>query len=149
MFALSPFESTLLDVPRAHVDPICSLIEALSVVALATERPLQHSTTALLLDARRCGVGLVRTRASHCDATHFIIGEASRVENVHAVFIATTRPQQTVQFADGDDYLSMVHLLSHAGISLTEWVVLGRGGLYCPRALTDLPSQWPTPPYLR
>jgi hypothetical protein len=149
MFSLSPFESSLLDVPRAHRDPICSLIEALSVVALATERPIRHSTTALLLDAQQCGIGLVRTRLPHRDATHFIISEASRMNNANAVFVVTTRPQQTVQFTDGDDFLSMFQLFTHAGITLTEWVVLGQGGLYCPRALTDIPSHWATRPHHR
>lgn len=146
MFSLSPFESSLLDVPRAHRDPICSLIEALSVVSLATERPIRHSTTALLLDAQQCGIGLIRTRLPHRDATHFIISEASRMNSVRAVFVVTTRPQQTVQFTDGDDYLSMLQLFTHAGIALTEWVVLGHGGLYCPRAMTDIPSQWTKQP---
>lgn len=144
MFALSPFNSTLLDVPRAHVDPIHSLVEALSVIALAVERPLHDSITALLLDAHHRGISLIKTSKPLRNAAHLIIGEASQLQTAQYVVLATTRPRQSVAFADGDDYLAITQLFSHAGIPLIEWVVLGRGGLYCPRSLTDMPSRWNT-----
>lgn len=133
MFALSTFQSTLLDVPRAHLDPIDSLLEALSVLALAVERPLQDSTTAVLLDTHRRGVSLIRTRQPLRDAAHLIIGEASRIGNVQYVVVVSERSHSSTAPADLDDYRAISQLFSHAGISLIEWVVLGRGGLYCPR----------------
>lgn len=145
MFASSPFTSTLLDIPRAHIDPIDTLVEALSVVALATERPLCQSTTSLFLDSQRRGIGLTRTYKHSRDAVHHIISEASRVHMVESVFVVSTRPRHTVEYADGDQFLAMTQLFSHAGITLVDWVVIGRGGLYCPRSLTDTPSPWATP----
>jgi hypothetical protein len=29
-----------------------------------------------------------------------------------------------------------------AGFELIDWVVVGSGGLYCPRSLTDAPDPW-------
>lgn len=149
MFATSSFTSTLLDIPRAHIDPIDSLIEALSVVAMTTERPLRQSTTSLFLDSERRGVGLSRTYKQSRDAVHHVISEASRLhtrlQNVESVVVVSTRDRHTVEYADGDEFLSMTQLLSHAGITLVEWVVIGRGGVYCPRSLTDAPSLWVTP----
>ena len=144
MFTASPFPSTLLDVPRAHIDPIHSLLEALSVVALSIERPLHHSMTALVCNSQRCGVGLIRTRLPFHHAVHHVISEASHIPDAQAVVLVTTRPQPTVEYVDGDDFLLASQLFTHAGITLIEWVVLGRGGMYCPRVLTDEPSRWTT-----
>ena len=144
MFTASPFPSTLLDVPRAHIDPIDSLLEALSVVALSIERPLQHSMTALVCNSQRCGVGLIRTRRPFHHAVHHVISEASHIPDARAVVLVTTRPQSTVEYVDGDNFLLASQLFTHAGITLIEWVVLGRGGMYCPRVLTDEPSRWTT-----
>lgn len=142
MFSATPFPLTLLDVPRAHIDPIHSLLEALSVVALSLERPRHHSLTALVCNSHMCGVGLVRTHAPFRHALHRIISDASQIADARAVVLVTTRPGATVAFEDGDDYVSASQLFAHAGITLVEWVVIGRGGMYCPRVLTDEPSRW-------
>lgn len=142
MFSSAPFSTTLLDVPRAHIDPIRSLLEALSVVALSIQRPLDHSLTALLLNAEWCGVGLERTCRSFRPAMHHVISAASEVPNVQFAVLASTRPRSTVQYVDGDNFLFASQLFAHAGITLVEWVILGRGGMYCPRVLTDEPSRW-------
>lgn len=142
MFTASPFPSTLLEVPRAHIDPIRSLAEALSVVALAVERPLRNSITALILNSHKCGVGLIRTHFPHRTAMHHIISEASQIPDSQCVVLVTTRPRSTVEYIDGDDFMFASQLFAHAGLTLIEWVVLGRGGMYCPRVVTDEPSRW-------
>ena len=33
---------------------------------------------------------------------------------------------------------------NNAGLHLLDWVIIGRGGLYCPRSIAGMPDPWPT-----
>lgn len=146
----SPFNASLVDVPRPHLDPVSTLQEALAVVALAARHPLGSESVLLQLDRQWRGVAL--SRIAHPPSV--AIGDACRalahdvvarctdtVDTVHA-FIVTFRPDPPMA---PDDIESLVHLrstLDAAGYILIDWVVAGRGGFYCPRILTDASDPW-------
>ena len=46
------------------------------------------------------------------------------------------------------DDVEMLHhcamVTNNAGLQLLDWVVIGRGGLYCPRSIAGMPDPWST-----
>ena len=135
--------STVIDIPRPLIDPITSLIEALSVVSLALTRPRRNSTTVLVLDNQRRGIHLFRTTSLSKQSLHRIVHECSQVPFVDGIFIASVRTTSPVSPCDIETLTNSVCTLSAAGIQLVDWAVVGAGGLYCPRTLMNLPDPWP------
>lgn len=133
----------MIDVPRPFVDPITSLVEALSVIALALQRPMRASTVVLAVDHHMRGIHLFRTTSLSREAFHHIITQSSCVHNSHGVVIASTRTGPPVVSSDAELLRCGQFMLSAAGLRLIDWIVLGAGGLYCPRSLYGLPEPWP------
>lgn len=139
------FTSSLLDIPRPFVDPIMSLVEVLGIVSLSIRRPLSSSMVALFLNSDRCAVGLSQVATSDTAPAHHLVASASRVPSVHSVVLVSSRPHCLVRSSDVAHLQSFTRAAHNAGFALCDWVVVGRGGMYCPRTLTDLPNPWPTP----
>lgn len=137
------FSSSILDVPRPLIDPITSLLDALSVISLALQRPRQNDTVVLALDSQRRGLNLFRTHPVSSETLHRIIGQCSVVPAIHGVVLASIRTTSPLLSTDQQFMFSAQHTLSAAGIELVDWVVLGAGGLYCPRTLSGIPDPWP------
>jgi hypothetical protein len=135
--------SSILDVPRPLVDPITSLLDALSVVSLSLRRPRRNDTVVLALDAQRRGLHLFRSLPMCTNALHHIVNQCSVVSGIHSVVITSVRPTSPLLATDQQLLVSARHTLSAAGIDLIDWVVLGAGGLYCPRTLCGIPDPWP------
>ena len=135
--------SSVIDIPRPLIDPITSLVEALSVVSLALTRPRRNSTTVLVLDNQRRGIHLFRTPPLNKQSLHRIVHECSQVPLVDGIVITSVRTTSPVSPCDTETLTNSVHTLSAAGIQLVDWVVIGAGGLYCPRTLMNLPDPWP------
>lgn len=139
----SVFTSSVLDVPRPLVDPITSLVEALSVISLAMQRPRTSSTVVLALDKHRCGLHLFRMNSITPTSFHHIVRECSTIPFVDGVVVVSHR--RTRPFSESDESLLFVgtRTLRAAGIHLIDWVVVGAGGMYCPRSLCGVPDPWP------
>ena len=134
--------ASLLDVPRPFIDPIHSLLEAVGISSLVVQRPLQDRTYALVLDEQRRGLGILQASALSLVSAHYLIGRLSDIPHAHAVVLVSTRTQTCMQPGD-QDLLELLHAtFNHAGITIHDWVVMGRGGHYCPRSLTDAPDPW-------
>ena len=136
------FASTLLDVPRPYIDPIYSLVEALGVACLALRRPAADSTITLVLDNQRRGIHLFPSAPLTQSTIHHIIGHVSAVPNAHGVVIISTRTAAPIQPQDSTLLIHTTVACQSAGFELIDWVVIGSGGLYCPRSLTDAPDPW-------
>lgn len=139
------FTSSLLDIPRPFVDPIMSLVEVLGIVSLSIKRPLRTSTYALFLNSDRCAVGLAHIATSDITHPHHLVAATSRIPFVHSVVLVSSRPHCLVQSSDATHLQTLIHAAHFAGFCLFDWVIVGRGGMYCPRTLTDIPHPWPTP----
>lgn len=136
--------ASLIDVPRPFVDPIDSLIEALGVLTLALPRPLTHCTLTLVLDSHRRGLGLVRSQTLTKGTMHDLIGDISAVSGATSVVIVSTRTANLISPTDVDDLIVHSLTLINAGLSLQDWIVVGRGGFYCPRSLAGTADPWPS-----
>lgn len=150
----SPFNSTLVDVPRPHLDPVCTLQEALAIVSLAARHPLATDTVLLQLDDKKRGVALSRITCTTPQPGHHGSHDTSRAmvrnvveectasqQTVHA-FVVTFRSASPVGAGDVAVLHHLDSSLRSAGFHLLDWVVVGRGGFWCPRVLTDAPDPW-------
>ena len=135
--------SSILDVPRPLIDPIRSLLDALSIISLGLRRPRQNDTMILALDAQRRGLHLFRSHEMSAEALHHIIGQCSVVSGIHGIVVASIRTALPLLASDQQLMFTAQHTLSAAGIELIDWVVIGVGGLYCPRTVSGLPDPWP------
>ena len=140
-----PFNASLLDVPRPFIDPIHSLLEAVGISSLVVPRPLQDRTIAVVLDAQRRGLGILQAGATSLVSAHFLIGRLSDIPHAASVVLVSTRAYSCVQPDDVELLALLTATFEHAGIALFDWVVMGRGGHYCPRSLTDAADPWATP----
>jgi hypothetical protein len=143
-----PAEATLLnasliDVPRPFIDPINTFVEALGVVGMAIQRPLTHSTVALLLDHQRRGLAMFRLPPLTSRSIHAVVAHCSEMPSTASVVLVSSRCGTPVAASD----IALLHLctatLRAAGIQLFDWVVIGTGGMYCPRSLSGVPDPWP------
>jgi hypothetical protein len=135
--------SSVIDIPRPLIDPITSLVEALSIVSLALPRPRRDSTTVLVLDNQRRGIHLFRTAAINSQTMHNIVRECSQVPSVDAIVMTSIRTTRLISMNDDEVLINSTTTLSAAGIHLIDWAVIGIGGLYCPRTIMNLPDPWP------
>jgi hypothetical protein len=74
---------------------------------------------------------------------HRIVHECSQVPSVDGIVLTSVRTTQPMSYCDIDTLSNSVNTLSAAGIQLVDWAIIGAGGLYCPRTLTNLPDPWP------
>lgn len=135
--------ASILDVPRPLVDPITSLVEALSVISLALRRPRSNDTVVLALDNKWRGIHLFRTSPLTQHSLHHIVRECSDVPSVSGVVIASHTTSRLLAPSDITLLRSSQTTLAAAGLNLIDWVVIGPGGLYCPRVLTHSRHPWP------
>lgn len=137
------FSASVLDVPRPLIDPVSSLVEALSIATLAFRRPLRSDTIVLGLDTRRRGVHLFRTQPLQHTTCHEIVRECSQHSAIHSVVIFSIRDTFPVHLDDTVMLQKTAHTMNAAGLHLFDWVVIGSGGVYCPRSLSGDTDPWP------
>lgn len=138
----TPFTSSLLDVPRPLIDPIDTFEEALGIVSLGARHPLANESIVLPLDRHNRGVGLIRVVAPEERLAHDIASVCVRTPLAAAAFVVTFRRTCPVGPRDAALFDQISAVLASNGHSLVDWVVVGRGGFYCPRVLTDAPDPW-------
>ena len=135
--------ASLLDIPRPFLDPIDSLVEALGVACLAIERPLTPGALALVTDAQRRGLGIVRLCELTASSIHSVVGQCAHIPDAHSLVLVSIRTSEPISPVDPELLQHFSTVIASAGLSLYDWVVVGRGGIYCPRSLTDISDPWP------
>jgi hypothetical protein len=100
------------------------------------------STITLVLDNERRGIHLFPSTPLTQSTIHHIIGHVSSLPNAHGVVIISTRTTAPIQPHDSILLVHTTVACQSAGFELIDWVVVGSGGLYCPRSLTDAPDPW-------
>lgn len=130
-------------IPRPYLDPIGSLLEVVSIACLALARPLCNDTIVLSLNAELCAVGLMRCDPLSTSVVHNIIGQVALNSEVSSVVLVSQRQHTPHQHHDESLLQYMETVFSNSGIALKDWVVIGRGGLYCPRSLLNESDPWP------
>jgi hypothetical protein len=138
--------ASLVDIPRPFIDSIYTLAEALGVACLALEHPLKPHTLALVTDQQRRGLGLVRDAPLDHQSIHNIVGACSHIPEAHSVVLVSVRTQSPINPSDNELLRHVSTVAANAGLHLLDWVVVGRGGLYCPRSIADMPDPWATSP---
>ncbi|MSZ16325.1 MAG: hypothetical protein F2618_01525 [Actinobacteria bacterium] len=136
------FSTSVLDVPRPLIDPITSLVEALSVAALALPRPRNNGTIVLCMDQQQRGVHLFRTSYISRTTIHHIVRECCHVSSLHSVVLFSIRSVPPICPNDPFVLENITNTLNAAGLHLHDWVVIGAGGMYCPRSLVDPVDPW-------
>lgn len=145
-----PFNSTLVDVPRPHIDPIFTLQEALAIVSLAARHPIAADAILLQLDRHRRGVALSRLASAGVESTHGhqrhlargVVELCAATPGTSLAFVVSFRPAAAVAPGDAEALCHLGASLASAGFDLLDWVVVGRGGFYCPRVLIDGADPW-------
>ena len=92
--------------------------------------------------AERRGIHLFPSTPLTQSTIHHIIGHVSSLPNAHGVVIISTRTTTPIQPHDSTLLIHTTVACRSAGFELIDWVVVGSGGLYCPRSLTDAPDPW-------
>ena len=74
---------------------------------------------------------------------HSVVAHCSDMPSTASVVIVSSRRGTPIAPSD----IPLLHIctgtLSAAGIRLFDWVVIGTGGLYCPRTVAGVPDPWP------
>lgn len=140
------FSSSLVDVPRPFIDPVRSLVEALSIASMVFQRPRICSTVVLALDAQRRGIHLNRFAQLSPTACHDIVADVSYLDSVHSIVVFSSRTTRPLRRGDLELFDVGNTIFSHAGLHWLDWVIVGSGGLYCPRTLLDHPDPWAASP---
>lgn len=129
-------------VPRPGRDRIRSPLEALCIAALAAPRPMADQSFVIVTDRWLRGIGLAITpvgvRPTATQVTHATCGFA----RADGVIVVTTRHDRAVAPGDAAGWESLSSSLYRSGTPLIDWIVVGRGGFYCPRVLTSSPDPW-------
>lgn len=140
----SMLNASLVDIPRPFIDSISSLVESLGVACLALEHPLRANTYALITDQQQRGLGLIRDNPINENTIHNIVGQCSRIPNAHSIVLVSVRTVSPIQCGDVEMLHHCAMVTNNAGLQLLDWVVIGRGGLYCPRSIAGMPDPWPS-----
>lgn len=134
--------ASLIDVPRPFLDPIDSLVEALGILALAVPRPLCDGSLVLAMDSLHRGLGMVRAPSVTPTVLHHVVGMTCAIPSAISVVIVSVRSRGLMRPSDIGDLACLTKVMRDAGLSLRDWVIVGRGGLYCPRSIAGWPDPW-------
>lgn len=140
------------DLPRAGIDSIAAATPAMRIVRrFLSGHPPGPQTLALLLDARRRGLGVFVAEGTRrpddvVDVVRWIAQAKQSHDRLGAVVLATVRPDAAppgITADDVDRWIDLDELLAAADVALVEWFVIdGRGRVSCPRDLLGAPARW-------
>ncbi len=135
--------------PRAHLDPIECVDDALAVFGLQMSDPVQDETLVMMLDDRLCGSNLVTVTDTRSIEQLFHVAEAMSAvarsaPHMSAVVIASVRRdgEATDLLAPGL-WSELDEIVGGCGLELVDWLVTGSWGLLLPRAIQGERSRWP------
>lgn len=133
--------------PRADLDPVRSSADALALISIAIQHPLEAETVGFFLD--HDGFGNTITIVSDTVALDSVVDVAAvlamagaAVAGVSSLVLASVRPQGCTVPGDTDRWHDADAIAEANGLELLEWFVIGPGGPECPRELTGEPERW-------
>ena len=134
-------------VPRARLDPIVRVDQALAVFRLAMCHPLSPETLVMFLDNNNCGHELVSvsgtTEPFHViDVASTMALCAAANEDMSALVLATIRPGGGLLAGDDELWFEAADTVEESGLVLIDWLIIGRGGVHSPRDYLGIPSRW-------
>ena len=136
--------ASLLDIPRPFIDPIDTLVEALGVACLSIPRPLVPHTVVLIADSQRRCVAMLHCSSLDESSIHRIVGHCAHIPDAHYAILVSVRNTPPISLTDLELLQHCTNVMASAGLQLFDWVVVGAGGLYCPRSLTGSSDPWST-----
>ena len=135
-------------VPRARLDPIFSAGEAMSVFASQMTRPMCAETLVMFLDDSGCGSTLVTVSGTDDPCQIVDIAEAMALSacaspDISSLVLASVRPGGWLLSGDDELWLEAADVVDETGLTLIDWLVIGRHGTVSPREELGMPSRWP------
>jgi len=135
-------------VPRARTDPIFSAADAMVVFTAQLTRPLRFETLVMFLDDAGRGSTLVTVTGTEDPGQIIEIADTmalagSSSPDVSALVLASVRPGGSCLPGDDDLWLQAADVVGTAGLTLIDWLIIGRNGTHSPRELLGMPSRWP------
>jgi len=134
-------------VPRAHIDPIFSATDAMAVFAAQMSKPLCAETLVMFLDDAGRGSTLVTITDTDdpfqiVDVAEAMAMAANSNPEVSGLVLATVRPGGGVLPGDDELWLEAADVVDEIGLTLIDWLVIGREGAFSPRELLRMASRW-------
>ena len=136
------FNASLLDIPQPFIDPIGTLVEALGVACLCIPRPRTSQTIALVADSQRRCIAMMTFPPLDNRSIHTIVGRSSILPDAHSIVLVSVRTCAPISTTDPELLEHCARIVEHAGLQLLDWAVIGAGGIYCPRSLTESTDPW-------
>ena len=142
-----PRSPTRPALPRAG-DPIRSSADAMRVVSMAIQRPLQAETIAFFLDESNRSDTITIVSGTTDPDSVVAIAECmgmvgGQVPNLCGLVLASVRPDAPGLLpGDIDRWLDAESVAEAHGIELVEWFVVTPGGTVSPRDLIGEPERW-------
>lgn len=134
--------ASLVDIPQPFIDPIGSLVEALGIACLSIPRPQTPHTIAIVTDSMRRCIALMRFPTLTETSIHAIVGHSSLLPDAHSIVLVSVRSCTPISTSDPELLQHCTHIVENAGLHLLDWAVIGTGGIYCPRSLTESADPW-------
>ena len=134
-------------VPRARRDPITSAEQALCVFRLAMCHPLSPETLIMFLDSGRRGQELISVSGTAeptdlIDVADTMAFCASANDDITGLVIATVRPGGGLLPEDDDLWIEADDIVRESGLTLVDWLVIGRSGAQSLRERLGIPPRW-------
>ncbi|MCU1390122.1 MAG: hypothetical protein JWL72_3460 [Ilumatobacteraceae bacterium] len=142
------FASSSRRVPRAHIDPVRCVDDALAIFNMQIARPMRAATLAMFLDGAWCGSTVVTITDTPYPFQVVEVAEAMAMAgagnaDIASLVLATIRPGGGPFHDDDELWREAVEVVEQCGLTLIDWFVIGRHGAYSPRELISAPSRWP------
>ena len=123
----------------------------MAVFDLAISRPLAAETIVMFLDRDFRGSCLVTVTDTDDPIQVVAIAEAMALSAAHepditGIVLATVRPGRSMRDGDGDGdvWLEACDVVESSGLTLVDWLIIGRGGTTLPRQQLGIASRWPS-----
>jgi DNA repair protein RadC len=141
------FMSSREPVPQARRDPITSPELAMSVFRFAMCRPLHDETLIMFLDDQSRGHELVSVSDTVdpwqvVDIADTMAFCAAGNADISALVVASVRPGGGPLPDDEHRWYEIAEVIEEQGLTLIDWLIIGRGGVHSPRDYLGIPSRW-------
>ncbi|MCU1400804.1 MAG: hypothetical protein JWN62_3913 [Acidimicrobiales bacterium] len=135
-------------VPRAHLDPVRCVDDALAIFNLQITQPMRAATLAMFLDGGWCGSTVVTITDTPDPFQVVEVAEAMALAgagnpDIASLVLATLRPDGGPFHDDDELWHEADEVVEQCGLVLIDWFVIGRHGAFSPRGLVGAPSRWP------
>lgn len=135
-------------VPRARLDPIACVGDALAVFSAQMSRPLRDETLVMLLDDLHYGSTLITVTDTFSSDQLIEVAEAMAftarsAPDISGLVLASVRPGHGLLDDDDVTWDLLDEVVAESGLVLIDWLVIGRRGTDLPREMSCEASRWP------